>query len=235
MAKGKLNSKLLPKMAKKSKKQLQYLREQISRRAGRMSISSLAAQLIWAKEMGIGIAVPLGSADLSVREEVQRASVASVPSHIPTAKTRIKLSATRRTRPNVASAVDFILEDLDLRGRCRDLLLAKKHYDRVVREATTVLDDRLKTLSGISNMNPADLVGKALSPDPSKAVIVVSNKKDEQQGFHNICSGVMLAFRNKAHHSLSDAFTQADVVKFCGFVDAILAVIGKAEKHPERI
>jgi uncharacterized protein (TIGR02391 family) len=150
-------------------------------------------------------------------------------------KTQIKLSATRRARPNIAATVDFILEDLELRGRCRDILLAKKHYDRVVREATTVLDDRLKTLSGISLMNPGDLVGKALNPDPNKAVFVVSNKKEEQQGFFNICSGVMLAFRNKAHHSLSDAFTQADVLKFCGIVDAILAVIGKAEKHPERI
>jgi uncharacterized protein (TIGR02391 family) len=185
--------------------------------------------------MGIGIAVPLGKADQSVREEVQRASVASVPSHVPTVKTQIKLSATRRARPNIAATVDFILEDLELRGRCRDILLAKKHYDRVVREATTVLDDRLKTLSGISHMNPGDLVGKALNPDPNKAVFVVSNKKEEQQGFFNICSGVMLAFRNKAHHSLSDAFTQADVLKFCGIVDAILAVIGKAEKHPERI
>jgi len=114
----------------------------------------------------------------------------------------------------LGAAIDFVLEDLELRGRCRDLLLAKKHYDRVVREATTVLDNRLKSVSGIPHMNPGALVGKALSPDPSKAVIVVSLDKDEQQGFYSICSGVMLAFRNKAHHSLSNAFAQADALNF---------------------
>lgn len=236
MAKGKLNPKLLAKMADKSKKQPQYLREQISRRAGRMTISSLAAQMLWAKEMGIGISVALGRADGSVREEIQRASVGGPPSPASVARTRATSSASRkRTRPDVAAAVDFVLRDLELRGRCRDLLLAKTHYDRVVREATTVLDDRLKTVSGISNMNPGDLVGKALNPDPSKAVVVVSNEKSEQQGFFYICNGVMLAFRNKAHHSLSDAFTQPDALKFCGFVDALLAVIGKAAIHQERI
>jgi uncharacterized protein (TIGR02391 family) len=235
MAKGKLDPNLLAKMADKSKKQPQYLREQISRRAGRMTISSLAAQILWAREMEIGITVALRRADGSVRQEVQRASVAGTSSLTPSTRARIKPSASKRARPDVAAAVDFLLEDMGLRGRCRDLLLAKTHYDRVVREATTVLDDRLKTVSGISNMNPGDLVGKALNPDPNKAVVVVSNEKSEQQGFFSICSGVMLAFRNKAHHSLSEAFTQREALKFCGFVDALLAVIGKASIHPERI
>jgi hypothetical protein len=84
-------------------------------------------------------------------------------------------------------------------------------------------------------MNPAALVGKSLSPDPSKAVIVVSLDKNEQQSFYSICSGVMLAFRNKAHHSLSNAFTQTHALKFCGFIDTMLGVIKKGAIHPERI
>jgi hypothetical protein len=84
-------------------------------------------------------------------------------------------------------------------------------------------------------MNPSDLVGKVLSKDPTKAVIRISAEKDVQEGFFLICKGVMQAFRNRAHHNLSDAFTQADVVRFCGFVDTILAVIGKGQIHLERI
>ena len=45
---------------------------------------------------------------------------------------------------------------------------------RLRREATTVLDDRLKKKTGITNMNPDNLVGKALNPDPLKAAIEVS-------------------------------------------------------------
>jgi uncharacterized protein (TIGR02391 family) len=222
-------------MAEKSGKQPRYIRERISRLGSRKTISSLAAQLLWAKEMGIGIAVALNRAEPTVREEVQRSTTSAPSPASPSSRQRIKSIARGRAHPDVGVAVDFVLEDEELRGRCRDLLLARKHYDRVVREATTVLDDRLKTTAGITHMNPAALVGKALNPDPSMAVIVVSAEKDEQRGFFSICNGVMLAFRNKTHHSLSNTFTQVDALKVCGFVDALLAVIGKAAIHPERV
>ena len=235
MAKAKLDPDLLTKMAAKSGKGKQYLREQISRRASRSSVSSLAAQILWAKELGLGITMALNRAEPGVREEI-RASGSPTTRTVPGAPTVQRRSGVRtKTRPITGAAINFLLEDRELRGRCRDLLLARKHYDRVVREATTVLDDRLKTASGITNMNPTALVGKALNPDPAKAVIVVSAGRDEQQGFFSVCNGVMLAFRNKAHHTLSNAFTQADALKFCGFIDALLAVIGKGSVHPERI
>lgn len=103
------------------------------------------------------------------------------------------------------------------------------------REATTVLDNRLKTKTGIKNMNPESLVGKAVSPDPTKAIIEVSAEKAEQEGFHSLCKGIMLAFRNPAHHSLSEKFTREDALKFCGFIDAVLGVIEQSTIHPERV
>ena len=114
------------------------------------------------------------------------------------------------------------------------MLLARKHFDREVREATTVLDHRLKLKSSIKNMNPVNLVGKALNPDSEKAIIVVSQDGHEQEGFHAICKGVMLAFRDKTHHTLSDKFTREDALKFCGFIDTLLGTIDYAETHPER-
>jgi uncharacterized protein (TIGR02391 family) len=230
---ARLDPDLLTKMESKTRKNKQYLREQISRRASRSAVSSLAAQLLWAKELGIGIALALNRADPSIRDEVRDRR----PGTNVRARQSNRSSGTSRKhkKPSISAAIDFVLEDAELRGRCRDLLLAKRHYDRVVREATTVLDDRLKTRTGITHMNPAALVGKVLSPDPEKAVIVVSTEKDEQQGFFNICNGVMLAFRNKSHHNLSNTFTQADALKVCAFIDALLAVIGKGSVHSERV
>jgi uncharacterized protein (TIGR02391 family) len=234
MSNKKLNPELLGKMVRKTGKSKQYLREQMSRRASRHGVSSLAAQLLWARELGIGITSVLNRTDPSVREEVRSSPTAlSAVTKRPGKQPAHSLRPKRD--PNLGAAIDFLVQDSELRGRCRDLLLAKRHYDRVVREATTVLDNRLKKVSGISNMNPSALVGKVLAPDPTKAVIIVSADKGEQEGFFYICKGVMEAFRNKAHHNLTNSFTQADALRFCGFIDTILAVIDKGEVHPERI
>jgi hypothetical protein len=49
--------------------------------------------------------------------------------------------------------------------------------------------------------------------------------KGEQQGLFNICSGVMLALRNKAHHSLINTLAQTDALKFCTFINSELILV----------
>lgn len=235
MPKRQLDNDLLDKLVAKTDKSKQYLREQISRKAGKLGVSSLAAQLIWAKQLSIGITHALNRALPEVREEVRSAHSA------PAARQEhgiiaSKVPAKKKQQQTITGAtIDILLRDKQLRERCRDLLLANKHFDRAFREATTVLDDRLKKKSGIKNLNPQNLVGKVLNPDPKKAVIEVSAEKDEQEGLHGICKGVMLAFRNKSHHELSEKFTREDALKFCGFIDAILAVVDQGTLHPERL
>jgi uncharacterized protein (TIGR02391 family) len=236
MPQKRLNHALLKKMAAKVGKAEQYQREQISRRASKQGISFTAAQLVWAKEMGIGTANGLSKLSPEIRQEVQSVHSASGAA----VRTRHRASDGNKSRPRkeegiTGATVHSLLQDQQLRERCKDLLKAKKHFDRVFREATTVLDDRLKTKSGISNMNPLNLVGKVLNPDPQKAVLEVSADKEEQEGFYSICKGVMLVFRNRAHHKLSDKFTKEDALKFCGFIDTILGIIDQATIHPERV
>jgi len=233
MPKKTLDASLLAKMELRTKKPRQYIREQISRRSGRSGVSSLAAQLIWAHELGLATARALNKALPDVRGEVRAAQQAAP--RVPRAM-KAQPGAARRRRPATlgAAEINLLLNDAQLRDRCRDLLLAKKHYDRVLREATTVLDDRLKQVSGIQSLNPSALVARALNPDPNKAVIVVSDSADEQQGFFLICKGIILTFRNHTHHNLSGAFTMADALKFCGFIDTLLGVISKGVVHSER-
>lgn len=237
MARQRLDPKILNKMAHRKNTSVQYMREQISRKAGREGISAEAAQVILARQLGIGTASVLRRLAPHIQQEV-RTGLQGNENTTPIRSMRSKPAAPERRNGKakfaIKSVVDQTLLDAELRDRCRDLLSARKHYDRAMREATTVLDDRLKKLSGIKNMNPAPLVAKVLNGDPSKAIIVVSTEPNEQQGFYNMCSGVMLAFRDNTHHNLSDKFTQADALKFCGLIDMLLAVIGKGTIHPER-
>ena len=73
MPKRQLDDDLLGKQETKTGKSKQYLREQISRKAGKFGVSSLAAQLIWAKQMGFGITQALNRTSPEVREEVRSA------------------------------------------------------------------------------------------------------------------------------------------------------------------
>lgn len=236
MSKLHLDSDLLEKLARKTSRSKKYIREQISRKAGRQGISSIAAQIVWAKQEGIGVTHAQNKLPSYVREEVRSAEKGcATPTGARTVTAQPTGREARKSGAITAGTVNSLLYDQTLRERCKDLLRAKKHFDRVFREATTVLDDRLKTKSGIKNMNPVNLVGKVLNPDPNRAIIEISPDADEQRGFHAICQGVMLVFRNKAHHSLSDKFTREDALKFCGFIDAILGTIEQAQTHLDRV
>ncbi len=230
-----LDATLLEKLHQRTGKPKQYLWEQISRKAARLGVCSLAAQIVWAQDLGVGVAAALNRFPAEIREEVRSVrDHAPIRANVPVARPP-GVRHARRDSPITGRTIGALLQDTELRGRCKDLLLRPRHFDRVIREATTVLDDRLKKKTGIRNMNPENLVSKAVSPDPAKAIIEVSADRAEQEGIHSICKGIMLAFRNKAHHSLSEKLTREDALRLCGFVDAVLGVLEQSTLHPERV
>ena len=229
--KARLDQALLKKIAEKTGKSLQYVREQTSRRASRLSITSEAAQVLWAKELEIGTGYALRRLDPHIQEQVQ-ASLPSVFARADRRETKTRRSRDLPRSDSVGMAAEYLLSDRELRDRCQDLLKRRRHSDRVLREATTVLEDRIKKLSGLTgNINPEPLVNQALNPDLAKAVLQVSKEANEQAGFHSICRGIVLAFRHKAHHQLDDKVTREDALKFCGFVDVLLEILGKATRR----
>ncbi len=232
MPKQPLDPRLLKKLQKATGgKPLDYIRQQVSKKASKASISSLAAQIVWAQAKGIGVAHALNRASSEVRGEVRSAQGGAAPGRVSRAVPQPLHPRSRKSDAISASVIDSIIQDKTLRERCKNLLQGKKHFDQVFREATTVLDDRLKAKTGIRKMKPLDLVGRAVNPDPQKAIIEVSSDRDEQEGFYSICKGTMLFFRNRAHHGLSDTFTREEALEFCGFIDTILGVIEQSQIH----
>ncbi|MBI4137484.1 hypothetical protein HY469_05485 [Candidatus Roizmanbacteria bacterium] len=231
-----LDATLLQKLADKVGKSVKYTREQVTKRATRNSVSSEAYFLYWLKEEGIGIQRYKRSLSADIQSEARtlgsafRApSTSSRPDHI---------SRGSNTLTGSSRYVDLleIIQDSELRDRCADLIKRPRNHDRVFREATTILEHRIKTLSGITQkMNPQPLIGKAVAPDPKRAILVVSSDHSEQEGFFKVCSGIEAAFRNRTHHEISNKLTRYDAIKFCGFIDSLLLVLAGAEVHQERI
>lgn len=229
MGATRLDPRLLDKLVQKTGKPLKYVREQISKRAARQGISGEASQILWAKEFGIGTSTFQRGLDPHIQEQVRAGLPALFEKPAPSPKRNGKRKRTNGPRPisGLRAAIDYLLSDEELKRRCADLLTARGDFDRVFREATTVLDARLKKLAQIKGkINPEPLVVKVLHP--SKAILVVSEHADEQEGFFNIAKGLMAAFRNPAHHSLNDKLMREDALRFCGFIDAMLTLLGHA-------
>ncbi len=229
-----LDPKLLEKLAKKIGKPVKYTREQNSKRATRTGVSSEAYFLHWLKEEKIGFQTYKRSLPTDVQNEARVLSVSSRTA--PTTQDNHVVRSETITASSRYIDLLEIVQDDELRDRCADLIKRPRNHDRVFREATTLLEHRIKTLSGITQrMNPQALIGKVIAPNPTLAILVVSSEPSEQEGFFKICSGIEAAFRNRTHHEVSNRLTRNDAIKFCGFVDSLLLILANAEVHQERI
>lgn len=121
------------------------------------------------------------------------------------------------------------LADASLKDRCSDILTGRKNFDRVINQATLVLEDRIRQRAGLpKTLVGTSLVNKALNTDLAKTVLQVSRDQDEHEGICHICRGVMMAFRNPTHHHLTDAYSREDALKVCAFIDNLLQFIDSA-------
>jgi uncharacterized protein (TIGR02391 family) len=120
-----------------------------------------------------------------------------------------------------------LIRDDELAQRCGDLLDAGAHFDRVIREASTILENRVRTRSGLDVDTAVPLMEKAFS---AKAPVVrLSDNEREQRGAMEIYTGVMRLFRNGAGHRFSASVTQERALQFVVMVDLLLALVGEAQ------
>lgn len=120
-----------------------------------------------------------------------------------------------------------LITDEELRRRCYDLLVAEGDYDRVVREACVVLEDRIRKAAGYGKGQ----MGVALMQSAFSAknpVLRLSAHEQEQQGAMNIFAGIMGFFRNDAGHNLVESYSQDDVIRLVAMIDLLLKLVSDA-------
>ncbi len=123
-----------------------------------------------------------------------------------------------------------LIRDPELKSRCADLLSAHDHFDRVINQATQVLEERvrLKTPQFKDEIG-IKLVNSAVKNDPAVSPIVFSDNQNEQEGFASILRGIVGAFRNTSHHRFMANVTREQALQICAFIDNMLFALDIAE------
>jgi len=133
---------------------------------------------------------------------------------------------SRPVAPQPESIESFI-EDQELRQRCGDLLVAGSKFDRAIREAAVVLEDRVRSAAGGSDKVGVPLMEYAFGAANPKLRLSLNQR--EQVGAMQLYAGAMAFFRNQTGHNLKDTYTREDAVRFVAMVDLLLALIARAE------
>ncbi len=227
---------LLAKMAdklKRGKRGVQSVREGISKRADRLGVSHEAAQVLWAKELGIST----GRVTAHLPPEIQR-QVQEHRSRVPAALRRA--AAPARTRDGgrqsgdpLRAAVGQLITDPELVEVSADILRLTRRFDRAINHATQVLENRLRAIAGTAAAPHAkahDVAaiallssrGPMLRVDPDNVV---------QDGYYHVCNGLFASFRNPTHHG-GKHFSRQDAISACGFINVLLDALAKGTRAP---
>jgi len=225
---------LVKKLSKKDTAQVYGL---VNRKAKKLGISAEAALVLLARENDIGTSTYLRKLDSIKQTEVARASIVTptVPANtVKRGNTNKKaLSKTEVSdREKLKFTIDTIIQDEELRSRCRDLLLASDHFDRSINQATLVLEDRIrKKAKPTKKLVGIGLVGDAFNDDINNSILKVSTgESEDQRGIAQILRGIVLAFRNKTHHHITKGLSREDAIRVCGFIDVLLRVVDNSNK-----
>jgi hypothetical protein len=139
-----------------------------------------------------------------------------------------------RPRPVILDSIE--IRDPALRGRCLDLFAQFREggqhdrLDTVVNEATRILEDRLRSLSGA----PPTCVGVDLAKlafGSSSPRLIVSDIETEQEAAHLLYRGVFGFVRNSAHHRLLGTLQPERVLQVVGMVDYLISVAEAARRE----
>ena len=200
---------------------LKHLQNRRNRLAAKPSISRHALEAVDSKLASLRETVTTGvfqnatPSQLSVDEMLQVDS----PGHPPAA---VASADTSTPRPVVLATIEIF--DPDLRFRCLDLFNSfesagqRDRLDTVITEATRILEDKLRKLSGAPEGTIGlDLVNYAVGGESPR--LKVSDLRPEQQAVGQLFRGVFGLMRNAPHHRLLGELQPGRVVQILGVID----------------
>jgi len=139
----------------------------------------------------------------------------------------------KRPRPVLIDSIEIL--DPELRSRCLDLFFSFKQdgqherLDTVVTEATRILEDKLRTISGApSTCVGVDLATYAFSGKTPQ--LIVSEVQAEQESAHLLFRGIFGFIRNHVHHHLVDNLSPDRVLQIVGMVDYLIFLTENAKR-----
>lgn len=234
-----LDQKIMSKIAKRlGKKDITAVNGIVSKKASKLGISAEAALILLAKEYEIGTATYQRNLDVTKQAEVRDTlpsifAPARVVNHTAKIKNEGKTKSVISKKASLKLAIEYLIEDQELRSRCQDILMASANFDRPINQATLVLEDgiRKKAQQSTQKLVGEKLIGYAFNEEIPKTVLrVASNDSDDQRGFTQILRGIFAAFRNKTHHHIIKSFSREEAMRVCGFIDVLLRVVDNSVK-----
>ena len=235
-----LDERIMTKLAKKlGKRDLHAVNNMVSARASKKGISSESALVLLAKEHSIGVSTYQRKLDPTKQAEIRDGLVAflgATTNRDTRAARPVKAHTSRPSttaKAQLKAAIEYLIEDDELRTRCTDILIAPKHFDRPINQATLVLEDRIRKKAAPSNrLVGENLVGYAFNEELTKTVLEVPGADpDDQRGFTQMLRGIVPAFRNKTHHHIVTSFSRNEAMRVCGFIDVLLRVVDGSTKR----
>ncbi len=135
------------------------------------------------------------------------------------------------------------IHDEELRRRTSDLLSAPGSYDRILREATTILEDRIRRrvpcddlaqlIPNASDQTGDHLINKLFSPSEP---VIVCGSRAEQNRLFRMLGGVIAYLRNPSHHAVDDGVKWSWAWSVAGLVDQLLDDVDSATyRRPTRL
>ena len=179
----------------------------------------LTAERVFASATEIPLLVDqsLASSDTNMVDQLESESVIQV----------------RRPSPVIVESIELL--DEQLRSRCVDLYEKfratgeSERFDTVVTEATRILENRLRDITGLSETG----LSLASASFGKRGLLRVSYQEAEQEGVNALFRGVFGFVRNRVHHSLHPDMGPQRVMQILGLIDYLLFLIASAERQEQ--